>query len=87
MYQRVMFNDRGDDDVTPAFSLRDLSAREIVSLVPLVVFAVWIGVYPNTFLDFLHVPVQHILDQVVPSLESARGGALAQLIEATRGLF
>lgn len=87
MYQRVMFNDRGDPDVMPAVSLRDFGAREIVSLVPLVVLAVWIGVYPNTFLEFLHVPVQTILDKVTPSLESARGGALAYLIDATRGLL
>jgi len=87
MYQRVWFNDRGDKAVTPSFSMRDFSAREIVSLLPLVVLAIWVGVYPNTFLDFLHTPVQHILDQVGPSIESARGGAVAQLIEATRGLF
>ena len=87
MYQRVMFNDRGDETATPGFSLRDFNAREIVSLLPLVVFAVWVGVYPNTFLDFLHAPVQHILDQVAPSLESARGGAFAQLVDAARGLF
>jgi NADH-quinone oxidoreductase subunit M len=87
MYQRVMFNDRGDATVTPAGALRDFGAREIVSLLPLVVFAVWIGVYPNTFLDFLHTPVQYILDQMGPSIESARGGALAQLVDAARGLF
>ncbi len=87
MYQRVWFNDRGDAAVSPAGVLRDFGAREIVSLLPLVVFAVWIGVYPNTFLDFLHTPVQYILDQMGPSIESARGGAIAQLIDATKGLF
>jgi NADH-quinone oxidoreductase subunit M len=87
MYQRVWFNDRGDAEVTPKISLRDFGAREIVSLLPLVVFAVWVGVYPNTFLDFLHVPVRHILEQVTPSLQSARGGALAQFVDAAKGLF
>jgi NADH-quinone oxidoreductase subunit M len=87
MFQRVMFNDRGDAAVSPVGALRDFGAREIVSLLPLVVFAVWIGVYPNTFLDFLHTPVQYILDQMGPSIESARGGAIAQLIDATKGLF
>jgi NADH-quinone oxidoreductase subunit M len=87
MFQRVMFNDRGDEVVTPVMAMRDFGAREIVSLLPLVVFAVWVGVYPNTFLDFLHTPVQYILDQMGPSLESARGGALAHLIDATKGLF
>ncbi|HQG04369.1 MAG TPA: NADH-quinone oxidoreductase subunit M [Thermoleophilia bacterium] len=87
MYQRTMFNDRGEAGVMPAVSLRDISPREIVSLLPLVVLAVWIGVYPNTFLDFLHTPVQYILQQMGPSIESARDGAVAHLIEATKGLF
>jgi len=87
MFQRVMFNDRGVDAVKPSSALSDLGAREIVSLLPLVVLAVWVGVYPNTFLDFLHVPVQEILDKVMPSLENARTGGLAQLFAGTRELF
>ena len=89
MFQRTMFNDRGDDEVKPSFGLKDLNAREIVSLVPLVVFVIWLGVYPQTFLEFLHVPVQVILDRVTPSLNdtSAGVGALAQLVDSVRGLF
>ncbi|HUK77412.1 MAG TPA: NADH-quinone oxidoreductase subunit M [Thermoleophilia bacterium] len=87
MYQRVMFNDRGDDVVKPTFSLSDFKAREIVSLLPLVVLAVWVGVYPNTFLNLLHLPVQQIIDRVVPSLAQAHGGPLAQLAHYTRGLL
>jgi NADH-quinone oxidoreductase subunit M len=89
MFQRTMFNDRGDDDVKPAFSLSDLNAREIASLMPLVVFAIWVGVYPNTFLDFLHVPVHEILARVLPALDSvqAHGGGLAQLFDVARGTF
>ena len=70
-----------------AFSLADLKSREIVSLVPLVVLAVWVGVYPNTFLNLVHLPVQQIVDRVVPSLAQAHGGALAQLVHFTRGLL
>ncbi len=87
MFQRTMFNDRGDAAVKPALTMPDLSVREIATLLPLVALAVWVGVYPNTFLEFLHVPVQEILDQVTPSLQTAQGGGLAQLVEFTRGLF
>jgi NADH-quinone oxidoreductase subunit M len=88
MYQRVWFNDRGDDVVKPAFSLPDFSAREIASLVPLVVFAVWAGVYPNTFLEYLHVPVNEVLERVLPSLREAHGGGgLAQIVDLAKGLF
>jgi NADH-quinone oxidoreductase subunit M len=89
MFQRTFFNDRGDDEVKPSFSLLDLNAREIVSLLPLVVFVIWLGVYPQTFLEFLHVPVQVILHRVTPSLQdtSAGIGSLAQLVHHVRGLF
>lgn len=88
MFQRTMFNDRGDDEVKPSFGLRDLGFREIASLVPLVVFVVWLGVYPQTFLEFLHVPVQLILHRVTPSLETSAGAhGLAQIMDFTKGLF
>ncbi len=87
MYQRVLFNDRGDDAVKPGLALTDFNSREIVSLLPLVVFVVWLGVYPTTFLNLLHLPVQQIVGRVMPSLAQAHGGALAQLIHFTRGLF
>jgi NADH-quinone oxidoreductase subunit M len=48
MFQRVMFgkvtNEKNKD-------LKDLSWREIAIFAPLILFIVWIGVYPNTFLD------------------------------------
>jgi NADH-quinone oxidoreductase subunit M len=89
MFQRTMFNDRGDDEVKPTFGLKDLTGREIVALVPLVVFVIWLGVYPQTFLEFLHVPVQVILHRVTPSLQdsSAGIGSLAQLVHHVRELF
>jgi NADH-quinone oxidoreductase subunit M len=87
MFQRVMFNDRGDPDAMPAFSMRDLGVREIVSLAPLVVFAVWVGVYPDTFLNLLHVPSQTIIDQVAPALARAHIHGLADLFNVTKGLF
>jgi NADH-quinone oxidoreductase subunit M len=60
MYQRTMF--QGPNEKWA--SLRDLSVREIVTLVPLVALALWIGLYPHTFLDVLHAPVQDLLSQV-----------------------
>jgi len=87
MYQRVLFNDRGDDEVKPAISVRDFGPREIASLVPLIVFAVWVGVYPQTFLNLLHVPVQTILDRVLGPSQQAHAHGLADLLHAARGLF
>lgn len=57
MFQRVMF---GTPDNTNAL-LPDLKPREIAVLVPILLFIVWIGVYPKTFMD----PMQKSVDAVV----------------------
>jgi NADH-quinone oxidoreductase subunit M len=74
MYQRTMFqpaNERWS-------GLKDLSAREIITLVPLVVLVIWIGLYPHTFLNVLHAPAENIMSQVKPYL-AEHGNGLAQL--------
>jgi NADH-quinone oxidoreductase subunit M len=80
MYQRTMFQPANEKWL----SLKDLSAREVVTLVPLVGMAVWIGIYPQTFLNFLHVPADNIISQVEPYL-AEHGGALSQLAAALFG--
>jgi hypothetical protein len=45
-------------------------------------------VYPNTFLEYLHVPVNEVLERVLPSLREAHGGGgLAQIVDLAKGLF
>jgi NADH-quinone oxidoreductase subunit M len=41
----------GENAGEPPHPVRDLSGREVLALAPLVVFIVWIGVYPQYFLD------------------------------------
>ncbi len=45
-------------------SLKDLSLREWITFVPLLIFIVWIGVYPLTFLSKFAVSIEHFLGQV-----------------------
>ena len=61
MYQRVMYG-----EVTHAANrnLRDLSAREITLLAPLVLLMFWIGIYPSTFLRPTDAASAHLLEQV-----------------------
>jgi len=58
MFQRVMFgkvtNDKNKD-------LKDLSWREIAIFAPLILFIVWIGVYPSTFLDKTKASTENFL--------------------------
>ena len=44
----------------------DLNARELATLVPLVVLCFWIGLYPKPFLEFLHGPVARVAAMVQP---------------------
>ena len=83
MFQRVMFG-----EVTNAknFGLKDLYPREVAVLVPLVVFCVWIGVYPNTFLKPMEPSVKHFITQVetkrakIKEIEKTRKASEAHLI-------
>jgi NADH-quinone oxidoreductase subunit M len=58
MYQRAM---NGPITHEENKTLKDLSPREIALLVALVVFIVWIGVYPKIFLDPIQASVVNLL--------------------------
>lgn len=62
MYQRVVFGKVTNEKLTS--QLTDLTAREIIVLVPIFVFIVWIGIYPTTFLNLSEAPVEAILNHV-----------------------
>jgi NADH-quinone oxidoreductase subunit M len=61
MFQRVMFGTVTHEENR---RLADLSARELVVLVPVIVFIVWIGVYPKPFLSVTEASVKQLLAQV-----------------------
>jgi hypothetical protein len=51
--------------------LPDLSLREFATFAPLIVLAVWIGIYPKPFLDRLQTSVQHVVLRVSPEYTNA----------------
>ncbi|MDP3112221.1 MAG: NADH-quinone oxidoreductase subunit M [Thermodesulfovibrionales bacterium] len=60
LYQRVFFM-----EVNPKVAgLKDIDAREIITLLPMVLLIFWIGIFPNTFLGFMHESVRHLLERV-----------------------
>jgi NADH-quinone oxidoreductase subunit M len=71
MVQRVFFGPlvepKHDSDAQPP---RDLSAREICCLAPLVVFIFWIGLYPRFFLDRMAPTLDHL---TAPAMRAAEG--------------
>ena len=64
LYQRVFWGKLTHEENQ---KLVDLNARELATLVPLVVLCFWIGVYPKPFLEFLHQPAARIAAIVQPA--------------------
>jgi NADH-quinone oxidoreductase subunit M len=61
LYQRTMF---GTVTNPKNENLPDLGMREFVTFVPLLVLAVWIGLYPKPFLDRLETSVDRVMMRV-----------------------
>ncbi|MBW2474891.1 MAG: NADH-quinone oxidoreductase subunit M [Deltaproteobacteria bacterium] len=61
MFQRVMM---GKVTNPKNENLKDLSARELVVMLPLVLFIFWIGFYPNTFLEKMNPSIDNLINQV-----------------------
>jgi NADH-quinone oxidoreductase subunit M len=72
MYQRVML---GQVTVEANRRLADLSLREWVVLLPVLLFIVWIGVHPITFMRPTEASVQALITQV-----QAKAAATAALV-------
>src|SRR6202167_2788424 len=70
LYQRVMFG-----PVTNPVNehLPDLNMREYATLVPLVLLAFWIGIYPKPLFTVLDQPVRQIMAQVNPDYYKTAG--------------
>jgi len=64
LYQRTMF---GKVENPKNENLPDMSLREIATFVPLIILAVWIGIYPKPFLDRLAPTVNAVVARVNPA--------------------
>jgi NADH-quinone oxidoreductase subunit M len=69
LYQRTMF---GKIENPKNERLLDLSHREFVTFAPLIVLAVWMGLYPAPFLRRLETSVQHVIARVSPQYAQQR---------------
>lgn len=67
MIQRVMFGELKPPDSRGGLKTRpyyDLTARELGSLLPMVIFCFWIGLYPKPFLERTEASVKHLLQKI-----------------------
>ncbi len=70
VYQRVMLGPVREGGLYKGHQLFDLNKREIAALVPVIVFIVWIGIFPSTFLG----KSASVVKEVVQKMENIQRG-------------
>jgi NADH-quinone oxidoreductase subunit M len=73
LYRRVIFGKLEKEDLK---GMLDLEPRELAILVPLILVALWMGIYPGPVLDVFHVTVANLIDNYDTAL--AIGGDAVQ---------
>ena len=63
LYQRTML---GQVTNGKNLTIPDMSAREVAMFVPLIAWAIWIGIYPKPYFEILRQPVAEIVMRVKP---------------------
>ncbi|OUR77035.1 NADH-quinone oxidoreductase subunit M [Alphaproteobacteria bacterium 46_93_T64] len=66
LYRRVVFGELVKEDLK---TMMDVNKREIAIFVPLILVALWIGVYPDPFLDVMHASVTNLMTEHQASME------------------
>ncbi len=82
MFQRVMFGPISEVNA----KMEDLNFREIAYFTPLIIVAVWIGLYPKPFMDIMDKPVAKLVQQVQPDFYKAETLAAKQAEAAKVGM-
>lgn len=59
MFQKMFLGPAGE--VTHHHNLKDLNWREIITLLPILVFIFWIGLYPKPFFDLMMPAIENLL--------------------------
>src|SRR5215471_12162572 len=77
LYQRTML---GQVTNGKNLGLRDVNFREVAYFLPLIAWAIWIGIYPKPYFDILKAPVTQIVERVRPDYFGAPPVRNAQLV-------
>ena len=73
LYRRVVFGELLKPELK---AIPDLNAREMVTLVPLVLLTIWYGVRPGTILDAFAAPTEALLRNYQAALSAAKTALL-----------
>ena len=77
MFQRVVWGEVTHEENR---TLKDLSAREWLVVLPLIAIMFWIGLYPKPFLQKTEASVKHLITQVQDGQAGGSTKAMAQAI-------
>ncbi len=61
MFKRVFFGEKGELFKDEHHPITDLSYREMAVMLPLVVMVFWMGLFPNHFINYSKVSIDHLV--------------------------
>jgi len=73
LYRRIIF---GELTKAPLKAILDMNRREIAVFLPLVLITIWMGIYPNSFLDPMAPAVDKLIGDYNAALKLARTASL-----------
>jgi len=68
LYRRIIFGQLTRESL---LKIKDLTPRELAVFAPLIILTLWMGIYPGSFLDFMHVSVANLISQVDVALAAS----------------
>jgi NADH-quinone oxidoreductase subunit M len=74
LYRKIIF---GELTKSSLKAILDMNRREIVVFLPLVLLTLWMGIYPNSFLDPMAASVDKLVGDYQAAIKLARTAALA----------
>jgi len=73
LYRKIIFGQLTKDSLK---AISDMNMREVAVFLPLVLIVIWMGVYPNSFLDPMAPAVDKLIGDYNAALKLARTAAL-----------
>jgi NADH-quinone oxidoreductase subunit M len=83
LYQRTIL---GQVTNGKNLTIPDMNLREVAMFLPLIAWAIWIGVYPKPYFDILRAPVEQIVQRVRPDYYGPPPVRLAERPAAGRAM-
>jgi NADH-quinone oxidoreductase subunit M len=73
LYRKIIFGELTKDSLK---GILDMNRREVAVFAPLVLLSIWMGIYPNSFLDPMAPSVDKLIGDYQAALKLARTAAL-----------